>query len=282
MPTLPAVPDPVTAGAVPRDLSPRLSDVKGDLPPSYADGCHQDYDGQAVGECVYGYPDGASTVLVFGDSHAAQWLPAIEELGYVRDWRVVSLTKSACPPVDLTIWSGVLKRTYRECTDWRERADERIASESPDIVFLGAYHLYQFLHDDERVLLADAPTAWAEGFARRIKAFQDMGAQVIILGETPQLSVTPDECLADHRDDVEGCLQPAAEVVDADYAQLERDIAAATGARLMSLTDVICPDGTCPLVFGTTPTYRDHQHLTATFVRDLAPTIDLWLDMEGG
>jgi hypothetical protein len=71
-------------------------------------------------------------------------------------------------------------------------------------------------------------------------------------------------------------------VVDAGYAQLERDVAAATGARLLSLTDVICPDGTCPLVFGTTPVYRDDQHLTATFARGLAPTIDMWLDLEDG
>ena len=94
--------------------------------------------------------------------------------------------------------------------------------------------------------------------------------------------MTPDECLADHRDTIEECRQSAADVIDAGYAQLERDVAAKTGARLMSLTDVICPDGTCPLVFGTTPVYRDDQHLTATFVRGLAPTIDLWLDMEGG
>ena len=55
-------------------------------------------------------------------------------------------------------------------------------------------------------------------------------------------------------------------------------MAAATGARLLSLTEVICPDGVCPLVFGTTPVYRDDQHLTATFARSLAPVIDAWID----
>jgi hypothetical protein len=81
---------------------------------------------------------------------------------------------------------------------------------------------------------------------------------------------------------VEECVQQAADVVDAAYAQLEQDVVAATGARLLSLTDVICPEGTCPLVFGTTPVYRDDQHLTATFARGLAPTIDIWLDLEDG
>jgi hypothetical protein len=35
-------------------------------------------------------------------------------------------------------------------------------------------------------------------------------------------------------------------------------------------------------VFVTTPVYRDVQHLTATFARRLAPTIDLWLDTDAG
>ena len=98
----------------------------------------------------------------------------------------------------------------------------------------------------------------------------------------PQLGQDPTECLAEHRDAVEACHQAVADVVDAAYARLERDVATATGARLLSLTEVICPDGACPLVFGTTPVYRDVQHLTATFARRLATTIDQWLDTDAG
>ncbi|MFN8519505.1 MAG: SGNH hydrolase domain-containing protein [Chloroflexota bacterium] len=281
-PTLPALPDPVTSGALPSGLTPRLRDVKDDLPAGYADGCHLGFDDEASGDCVYGYPDGSSTVVLFGDSHAAQWLPAIEDVGFVRDWRVIGLTKSACPPVDTTVWLANKKREYRECEAWRQQAMERIAAERPAIVFLAAYHLYEMMEGDDRVAIADDPTAWAEALTRTIQAIQATGAQVVLIADTPQLTVVPDECLADHRDAVEACLQEAADVVDADYAQLERDVTQATGARLLSLTDVICPDGACPLVFGTTPVYRDDQHLTATFARGLAPIVDMWLDLEDG
>ena len=223
-----------------------------------------------------------ATVVLFGDSHAAQWLPAIEELGFVRDWRVIGLTKSACPPVDVTVWNDPKKRGYRECDAWRQHALERIASESPAIVFVAGYHIYELMDGGDRVDLAADPAAWAEALARTIEAIEATGAEAVLIADTPQLGVVPDECLADHRDAVEECRQAAADVVDAGYAQLERDVADATGARLLSLTDVICPDGTCPLVFGTTPVYRDDQHLTATFARSLSPTIDLWLDLEDG
>jgi hypothetical protein len=282
LPTLTPLADPLVAGALPSGLSPRLRDVKDDLPAGYADDCHLGFDEETSGECVYGYPDGVSTVVLFGDSHAAQWLPAIEELGFVRDWRVIGLTKSACPPVDGRVWLENKKRGYRECDAWRTHALERIATESPAIVFVAGYHVYQLMDEGERVDIADDPVAWADALTRTIQALQATGAQVVLIADTPQLGVAPDECLADHRDAVEACRQVADGVVDAGYAQLERDVTDATGARLLSLTDVICPEGECPLVFGTTPVYRDIQHLTATFARSLAPTIDVWLDREPG
>jgi hypothetical protein len=221
-------------------------------------------------------------VVLFGDSHAAQWLPAIEDLAFVRDWRVTALTKSACPPVDLSVWLATKKRSYRECDTWRQSALDRIASEHPSIVFVAGYHVYEYMNGNERVAIADDPAGWAQGLERTISAIQATGAQVVLIADTPQLGVIPDECLADHRDAIERCLQQAADVVDATYAQLEQQVATDTSARLLSLTDVICPDGVCPLVFGTTPVYRDDQHLTATFARSLSPVIDVWFDQEGG
>jgi peptidoglycan/LPS O-acetylase OafA/YrhL len=277
-PTVPPLADPVIAGPLPAGLSPRLRDVKDDLPASYADGCHLGFDAEASAECAYGDPTATTTVVLYGDSHAAQWLPALDELAYVRGWRVISLTKSACPPVDLPVWNAPKKRSYRECARWQDSAMERIAAERPVIVFVAGYHVYEFLDEDTRRPLADDPAAWGESLGRTIGAIEATGAQVILMGETPQLGVVPDECLASERDSVEACTETAADVVDPLYAQLEQDVATATGAKLMSFTGLLCPDGTCPLVFGTTPVYRDDQHLTATFVRALTPIMDIWVD----
>ena len=63
---------------------------------------------------------------------------------------------------------------------------------------------------------------------------------------------------------------------------MEQSVAAATGAQLISMTDLICPGTTCPLIFGTTPVYRDNQHLDATFSRSLSSTyIDQLHPQEG-
>ena len=69
-------------------------------------------------------------------------------------------------------------------------------------------------------------------------------------------------------------------MVDTAYAEMEQSVAAATGAQLMSLTDLICPGTTCPLIFGTTPVYRDNQHMTATFSQSLSPIFDQLISQE--
>ena len=271
----------MTAGPVPNGLSPRLKDVKDDLPETYADGCHLGFDEEQSGECVYGDTTATTTVVLFGDSHAAQWLPAIEDLAYVRGWRVISLTKSACPPVDVPVWNGPKKREYRECDAWHQDALARIDAEHPAVVFVAGYHVYDYFQGDAQTSIADDPTAWGESLGRMIERISGSTDHVVLMADTPQLSVVPDECLASHRDAVERCEQVKADVVDAGYAGMEQSVAAATGAQLISMTDLICPGTTCPLIFGTTPVYRDNQHLDATFSRSLSTYIDQLLPQEG-
>ncbi|MGO8056573.1 hypothetical protein, partial [Rhizobium leguminosarum] len=75
------------------------------------------------------------------------------------------------------------------------------------IVFLAGYHIYELMDGDDRVAVADDPTAWAEALARTVGAILATGTEVVLIADTPKLGVVPDECLADHRDAVEECLQ---------------------------------------------------------------------------
>ena len=155
------------------------------------------------------------------------------------------------------------------------------APSDPAIVFVGGYHLYEFLDGDDRVAVADDRTAWGEALGRMIAQIAPSASHVVLMADTPQLGVTPDECLASERDAVERCEQVRADVVDADYAAMEQAVATATGAQLISMTDLICPGATCPLIFGTTPVYRDNQHLVGD-VRARTVTVDRPVAWFGG
>ncbi|WP_372699838.1 SGNH hydrolase domain-containing protein [Arthrobacter sp. JSM 101049] len=76
------VPEPAVAG-----------DDKSDI---YADGCleHSPYEG--LSRCVYG--TGSRDVAIVGNSHAAQWVPALREIAKKHDLRITTFTAASCAP----------------------------------------------------------------------------------------------------------------------------------------------------------------------------------------
>ena len=88
--------------------------------------------------CVYGDRNGAITVALVGDSHAAHWFPALDVVAKERGWRLVPLTKFSCVFVDLPIWSPNLNREYTECETWRENVVDRLAKLKPDLVIIAS------------------------------------------------------------------------------------------------------------------------------------------------
>jgi hypothetical protein len=109
-PVVRAVAEAVTVRTVPANLEPPLESAHANQPRPVADGCLIRWLGVGTGPCVYGSPAPQRTVMLLGDSHALQWFPALDRAARTRRWRLVSLTKTTCPPVQLSFFSPVLGR----------------------------------------------------------------------------------------------------------------------------------------------------------------------------
>ncbi|MDQ6925823.1 MAG: acyltransferase, partial [Candidatus Eremiobacteraeota bacterium] len=66
------------------------------IPGVYAAHCINDYGDATIHACSSGDPQGRPTVVLFGDSHAAQWAAALDVEARRRGWRLVLLLKSSC------------------------------------------------------------------------------------------------------------------------------------------------------------------------------------------
>ncbi len=273
-PSLPSLPPPVVSGPLPNDLQPTLLDAAKDLPVSYSDGCHLDFASTDPPPCVYGDPSSKTTVVLIGDSHAAQWLPALQVLAQRHDWRLVSLTKSACPISNVQVWNLVLKREYRECDTWHGHVLARLANEHPALAVVASASAYEIVDSSGRTPVAQAIDAWHAGVADFLgKVAQDAG-RVVYLAEDPHLPFDPADCLASHAS-IDGCPTPRALVVDTSYAGFETALATELGIGFVSPTDWLCPGDSCPLVRGRYLVFRDDQHLTATWVAVFAPVLEV-------
>jgi hypothetical protein len=241
------------------------------------DGCHLGIADVVVPECVYGAPSSGTTVMLVGDSHAAQWLPALERLSRDRGWRLIGTTKSGCPVVNVSVWLRPQTRAYRECQAWRERVLERAAQEHPAIVFVASTNDYQVLHGSGRRPVAEVVAVWRSGLAAALAQMHEVADEVVLLADTPRHRADPVECLVRHRD-LDACRATRNRLVDEAYAQLEIEAAVQASAKVITPADWLCPDDTCPLVMGNTLVYRDTDHLTARFASMLADRLGYELD----
>ena len=66
-----------------------------DIPGVYRKGCNPDRADPHPATCFFGeISRPRSTVVLFGDSHAAQWFPALQEIAEVQHWRLATIIKT--------------------------------------------------------------------------------------------------------------------------------------------------------------------------------------------
>jgi len=267
----PPLPSPVLSGPLPANLQPALGAARSDRAGITSDGCQTPLTESAPRDCVYGDPAGSTSVVVFGDSHAGVWIPAIEAIGAERDWRIVPLIKPACTPVDVTVWRSQLQRPFYECDNWRAKALDRIAQERPDIVFFVSATSYLVV-DGQGNRVTGQADAWRDGLARTLATLREDAGRVVVIGDTPKWKVDPLECLASHPV-VEDCPESRSDDVGARYHAIEADVARSAGVDRISTIDWLCPQAACPLAMDHYLVYRDKDHLTATITVVLAPQL---------
>jgi peptidoglycan/LPS O-acetylase OafA/YrhL len=264
VPTLP----PSPGGPVPADLIPSLTQARDDIPAIYGNGCHLAQPDTTIPECVVGDPGSPITVVLIGDSHAAQWFPALERLARERSWRLVALTKSSCTPAWITVWSISLKRAYTECDEWRNHVLERVAAERPALVIVASSHPIPSAGNGGPAARDDG-RALAAGLATTLDRLAPIAAAVALIADTPKFDLDPPECLSANLDDTLACTRPRAEMLDEDWLTTEASVSSEHGATLVDPTPWACPTDPCPTVVGRYLVYRDQHHLATAYVTAL-------------
>lgn len=260
---------PVFTDFVPTDLTPSLQEAELSVPAIYTDGCHADINQTVVQDCAYGDAGSDVRVALFGDSHAAQWFPAVEAWASANGVRLEVYTKSACPAaqVPTAINGGV---PYTSCDTWREAVIARLNDNPPNLVIASN------LVNGPDVLNGPASASeWATGMTRTVER---LVSDVVVLADTPYVGFTPANCLSLHLTSASQCAVPRSEALDAGWSSAVNSAAEAAGAAVIDLNDRICDGTTCGPIIGNTLVYRDSHHLTVEFTLYLEKVLAEALD----
>ena len=246
-----------------------------DIPIVYQDGCHLDFFATQSPECVFGDTASSRKVVLFGDSHAAQWFPALDMIAQQKHLGLLSLTKSGCPAADVPLYAPVLQRPYRECEEWREATLARIIRTRPAAVFISNANSYVASGVGFEKYAVSA-TTWIAGIDRVAVRLRSAGIPVVIIADSPSPQLDIPTCLsravwrglsAGHE-----CSTPRIVALrDRLITLIER--ATRMDARSVDFDDALCTAKTCPPQIGGRVVYRDGNHLTASFAASFAPAM---------
>lgn len=253
----------------------RFLEIRGSAPAVYAAGCdHWFYDAVVV-KCVGGAAEGGKTAVLLGDSHAGQWFSAFHSLLSEDGWRLVFITKSACPIVDESYFYEKIGRIYRECDAWRAAALAEIASMKPDLVIVAGSENYPF-----------TPAQWHTGSMNAISFLARASRKVAILRDTPLPGIDAPACLARKawQPDLyaSSCTYRLDKALSSGLKEMHQAIAAEIeNVEFIDMTPFICDRPVCGVVDGDVIKFRDGNHLSDKFVRRLAPDLGALLRKNG-
>jgi peptidoglycan/LPS O-acetylase OafA/YrhL len=221
--------------------------------------------------CEFGDPTGDVEVALVGNSHAAQWLAALEEIGTRRGWRITTFIAQNCA-LAMTPQHFETTQQSTGCQNWVRRTTTRIADGSFDLVLVS--NRISVAPEGETTLTSRP--AFAVGYERVLRTWATSGETVVALSDTPFPGATvgsiPD-CLAEN-EDPSRCAGERALWVPGDPVELAVKSVRDPGISSVDMNDHICGPARCDPAVGGVVVYSDHSHLTTTYVRTVTPYLE--------
>jgi hypothetical protein len=230
-------------------------------PKVYNDGCHVNNGETKSPACLYGARGTKIKIVLFGDSHAAQWFPALEKIALSKNFELISLTKSACPgPAVVKVNTGNYKNA--DCSAWRANSYRRIASIHPEAVIVSGMEHFQIPSG-----YTSRASWWRQGLTLTLSHLQGSSAHLVYITDTPHPLRDIPSCVAS------GSLKKCDLTKPSDPYTI-------SGFGNINPTTWLCTV-TCPAILNNQVVYRDASHLTVGMSEALAQKLYFALQAQG-
>lgn len=187
----------------------------------------------------------AKKVIAVGNSHMDQWGDALIALAKKENWDLQFVQFNDCYLLEPS-----LNTENEGCQEWAENARQYIDDMKPDeVMTIGTISTTE---NSSEVTPSELGT-----FAEHLN---EQGIGLIALRDNPRFEETHADC--ENRTD--GLCSFDSELVKAPNPL--HQLSPLPNVATVDMTDIICPNQSCPSEIGNVYVYRDNSHLTRTFV----------------
>jgi hypothetical protein len=273
----------ITANKLPSNLNPSLADI-------LAKGAFQ-FEGQSQitracdyydhpelannpSPCLYGSKMSTKTVVLWGDSNAGNWIPALDAVFATLGYRLAYFGFPGCATAFVTVGeSGNFADPGHSaaCNAFHAALPAAVRALKPVALFAVSGAAF---YTSTSALMSQWVTGVATAFTQLSTGLT--GVRRFVIGTSPMMTSDIPTCLSLHDNDMTTCWLNAQS--RAYPLQLTRDAAEAkaSNATLLPISSWFCLGNTCPGVEGSTLIYADLDHTTKVFALE---TVPLWLPL---
>lgn len=199
-------------------------------------------------KCVFGDPEGTKTYWLIGDSHARNWMPALNEIAKKRHAKLIFHARNSCPFIFKAFYSSQLRADYLACPITNKWYVSELTKNPADALFYASYYDLVDRHLDENL--------------QGLEKLSGLAKRTFILGDTPGHDFQVPQCLARHSANISNCTVSTDESLKPRTITAIREKAQQLGLNYVDTYPWVCKDGLCPAVINKVMIYRDAHHLT--------------------
>jgi peptidoglycan/LPS O-acetylase OafA/YrhL len=200
--------------------------------------------------------DPRERVVVVGDSHIQQFIPALEAVAADEGWQLAHILLGACP----FSTASEVDPSWTACVEWNDAA-------AAEILDMGATGVVTLASRDVRV----GPTEQTPpGFVEQWRRLDEAGIPVLAVRDNPRFDFSMPECAT--QGDPARCGAPREDLYTpsppwAALGDLPENV------RFLDLADTVCEPDFCPAAIGNVLVYLDDNHLSASYAATMGPLI---------
>jgi hypothetical protein len=227
-------------------------------PSTYANGCHLRPLEQKIKPCFSRSDQTLHLAYLLGDSHAAQWVPALENSNYNKTFRVKFVTKSSCPYTSMNLTS--------DCDRFIGNAINEIRRLRPNVLLLASMTNSSYKHYLQE---SKYTFEWIYNLNKLIEALPK-NTLPIIIEDTPYANFDTADCLA--KKEIQACSFKFRESL---LTKKLREYAVSKEIDYLRYSDLLCQQKICSAGNSKMNYYKDAHHISVTLSKQLGSKLDV-------